>query len=284
MEKLLKTGFYNNRFTNASQIRINPDSLAVGRSYAAFEFFRIINKRPFYIDRHLDRLMNTLSILRLKIKYTKEQLHEIIHELIQKNEQSDYFLKIYALPGNSLNLNEMAKLLILPYEIEYFDQSVEKEGVNLISKEYSRFLPEAKSTNYIASIFWQSEMEVYNAVDVLYYINNQLLESSRGNVFVVKNGIISTPAKNVLKGITKSILMDIIPTTNWKLEEKTISMNELYDADEVFLSSTTKMVMPVIRIDDKVIANGKPGIITTTLLNLFVQHLNSWKQIYSTIA
>lgn len=284
MEKLLKTGFYNNRFTNAAQIKINPDSLAVGRAYAAFEFFRIINKRPFYIERHLDRLMNTLSILRLKIKYTKEQLHEIVQELIQKNEQSDYFLKIYALPGNSLNLNEMAKLLILPYEIEYFDQSVGKEGVNLISKAYARFLPEAKSTNYLPSVFWQSEMDANNAVDVLYYSNNQILESSRGNIFVVKNGIIATPGKNVLKGITKSILMDIIPGTNWKVEEKTISTDELFNADEVFLSSTTKMVMPVVQIDNRKIAEGKPGHITTSLLNLFRQHLNSWKQVYSTIA
>lgn len=278
-EKLLQTGFYNNRYTKASQIKISPDNLAIGRGYAAFEFFRVINGQPFYLERHLDRFFNTLHLLRLNINYSRPQLIQIFEEIIHKNGQPNCFIKIYALPGNSLQLEQTSRLLILPVDIAASPDLVYDQGVCLLFKEYARFLPEAKSTNYLPAVFWQNEMDAYNAFDVLYYSNNQVHESSRGNVFIVKKGKICTPNKDILKGITKSIVSDIIKSRNFPFEERPIFKDELLDADEVFITSTTKLVLPVVKIDTKLIADGKPGKITMELYQLFCQHLISWNQV-----
>ncbi|MDF1546451.1 MAG: aminotransferase class IV [Bacteroidales bacterium] len=274
-EKLLQTGFYNNRFTKASQIKIHPDNLAIGRGYAAFEFFRIINGLPFYLDRHLDRFFNTLKLLRLNVNYSRHQLQEIISEIIQKNEQLNYFIKMYALPGNSIKLNQTARMLILPVQIEEIPSYLYDQGVSLILKEYARFLPEAKSTNYLPSVFWQNEMEEAKASDVLYYYDNKILECSRGNIFIVKNGQIISPFKNILKGITRSIVIDIIQSHQMPFKATEINPTDLFAADEVFISSTSKLIMPVVNVKGAKIGDGKPGKISTELLNLFQIHLIS---------
>jgi branched-chain amino acid aminotransferase len=103
----------------------------------------------------------------------------------------------------------------------------------------------------------------------LYYYDNEILECSRANIFFVKDGRISTPKANVLKGITKSIVTDIINEKEIPFEEKRITPDKISSVDEIFITSTSKMVMPVVQIDNKIIGNGMPGEITKELSRQF---------------
>lgn len=277
-EKLLNIGFYNDKFVKAAQIKINPNNLAMTRGYAAFDFFRVINGRGFYAERHVARFFNTLKLLRLSIDYSANELTQIIEELLQNTQERNYFIKIYAIPGAIIKVNNKAKLLILAVEMENTPIELFETGISLILKNYQRFLPDAKSTNYLPTVFWQKELCESGASDVLYCHNNQILECSRANVFVIKNGHIFTPSLNVLKGITKSVVTDIIQETSMLLEERAITTHELFSADEVFITSTSKMVMPVIQIDNQVVSNGKPGEITKELIKHFNIRLLTWNE------
>lgn len=105
-------------------------------------------------------------------------------------------------------------------------------------------------------------------MDVLYHKNGEVSEVSRSNFFVVKNGTVITPDKHVLYGITRKktiqLAKEICP-----VEERTVTIGEVANADECFITGTTKKVMPVVEIDGKPIGNGKPGRITRQLMALF---------------
>ena len=182
-----KIGFNNGEFADLSDIAIPIDNIAVNRGYGVFDFFGVVNKKPFYLDRHLDRFFNSLIMLRLHINFSRETIQSHIESVIQKNEEVHY-LKLFAIPLEAeVTPNLACAFYILPVDSMPFNSEVYINGGSLITKEYMRFLPEAKSTNYLPLIYWASEISEVNAIDVLFYYNNTIHETSRGNIFMVKN-------------------------------------------------------------------------------------------------
>jgi branched-chain amino acid aminotransferase len=264
--------FNNGTFENISKIHVPVDSLTVNRAYAAYEFLRINNSKPFYLDRHLDRFFKTLELMRFSISFQRIEIEQIISELIMKNGASDFYLKLFAIAETSNKAVNTASLFITPFQFHDYPDEMYQNGANLIMKEYSRFLPEAKTTNYVASAYWQYEMDEKQAIDVLYFTGNEVFETSRGNLFIVKGNNIFTPDKNILKGITRSIVFDLVKELN-PIKEQAISVRDLFWADEIFITSTTKKIMPVININNAEISNGKVGIVSIKILELYNKEL-----------
>lgn len=273
------TGYTSLVFKNKNEITIPADADVVNRGYGAFDFFSIINGKPFYLDRHLDRFFNTMSYLRLKITETQIEVADIIHQVIEKNNITDFHMKLFAYPkkvfhGDVIDCNLFVIPVIMPSSA-IFDVT---NGVKLIAKEYQRFLPEAKSTNYMPMVYWHHEIHAAGAVDVLYYSEGDIRESSRGNVFVVKDGKVRTPDKKMLKGITRSIAIDILKKQNIPVLEEPVSLQSLFTADEVFLTSTTKRILPIIQVDEHIVQDGKPGTIAKLLLGEFEKIKEGWNK------
>jgi branched-chain amino acid aminotransferase len=108
-------------------------------------------------------------------------------------------------------------------------------------------------------------MEKAGAEDVLYHQDGQVSESSRSNFFIVKDGVISTPDKHVLMGITRKQILKIAGN----VQIRPVSLQEALDADEAFITSTTKILLPVTQLDDHTIGTGKPGSVTLDILEKF---------------
>ncbi len=264
--------FNNGTFGNISKILVPLDSITVNRAYAAYEFLRINNSKPFYVDRHLDRLFKTLELMRFSISFQRNDIEQIIDEMIVKNNVSDFYLKFFAITETSNKAINPASFFITPFQGHDYQDEMYQNGAILIMKEYSRFLPEAKTTNYVASAYWQYEMDEKKAIDVLYFSGNEVFETSRGNLFIVKGNNIFTPDKNILKGITRSIVLDLAKNL-YPVKEQAISVRDLFWADEVFITSTTKKIMPIININNSGIGNGKVGPVSTNILKLYKQEL-----------
>ncbi len=262
-------GFNNGTFQEVTEINIPITSLSINRGFGAFEFFEVINCRPFFGERHFQRLQHSVKILRLKNSFVS-QIDRLVDELIARNSVTNIFIKIFVLP-HSVGDTEAYEsgLYIFPVHMPEYPAEWYTNGARLIVKNYQRFLPEAKSTNYLSGQYWQYECDEANAVDVLYSDGNTLQETSRGNIFMVKDGVISTPNKNILKGITRSVVIDIINSQKWLFVEKDISVNELFAADEVFVTSTTKKIVPVVMIDGISINKGLVGEKSDKIMKLF---------------
>jgi len=263
----MKTGFSKNDYCDASQIEVPVVSIGLNRGYAAFDFMKVVNRKPFYTERHLDRFFRTMSILRIEIPFSREEVKSIIETLAAKNTGTYYGLKFFAIPDETTGPEKFSSdLYICPVDIPVHPDEIFEQGISLITKEYIRFLPEAKSTNYLPAMFWGNEMEKHHAMEILYCFNGQIFETSRSNIFIVNKGHVYTPDSNVLKGITRSIVADLLREKQIPFTEKEVSVAGLFAADEVFITGTTKAVMPVVKIDGKTIADGRVGEISRELL------------------
>lgn len=266
--------FINGFFDDDSRLNFPVHSLAVNRGYAAYEFFEVLSGKPLFIERHLARFRNTLLLMRLTTAFT-DQLEDLIEDLLAKNQIKNAFIKILALPQQSAGSEIQAGLFIFSVNFPAFPESAYMQGMRLLMKEYQRFLPEAKSTDYLASEYYKHEMDQLNAVDVLYYSDNLLHETSRGNIFLVIDGVFYTPASNILSGVTRSIVIELIQEMNLTLNIADVSVTLLSRAQEVFITSTTKRVMPIVSINGNPVGTGIPGILTTRLIKQFSDYRNA---------
>jgi branched-chain amino acid aminotransferase len=270
-------GFKRSKYCPVDEICIPGDCIGANRGYGAFDFFGVINKKPFYLDRHLDRFFNTMSLMRLKIPYSRDQLQSIIEKVVIQSELNNFYIKLFAYPmDNFLGIEIQAELFVIPVIVHIESTYNYQNGEKIITKEYQRFLPEAKSTNYLPLVYWQNEIEVAGAIDVLYHSEACVRETSRGNVFVVKAGKVFTPHEKILKGISRSVIIDILRSDNIPFAEQAISLEDLYSADEVFLSSTNKKVLPISQIDNISIGRNNIEPISIFLLKAFEKLQKEW--------
>ena len=262
-------GFNNGKYQLLEEISIPVTSLSINRGYGAFEFLEVINRKPFYGDRHAARLLNTMKILKLNTDFDRK-IEEIVEEIVERNGLIDYFIKLFVLPHEPARQgNYHGALYVFPAIMKSYDPSLYSSGAHLVTKEFERFLPKAKSTNYLAGQYWLDEQTDPQLTDVLFHNGQTVQETSRGNVFVVKDGKVTTPAQNILNGVTRGIILEILGSKNIPFAEAEVSLEELFSADEVFLSSTTKHIMPITRIDEHIIGKGTAGEITWKIMLAF---------------
>lgn len=145
-----------------------------------------------------------------------------------------------------------------------------EKGIKLITYEHQRQLPHVKSIDYLMAIWLQPLVQEKDADDVLYYKNGAAGECPRSNLFAVKEGVLITPSENILKGVIRKQVLQLAQGV-LPVEVRTITLGELKEAAEVFVTSTTKQVLPVRQIDDVVLFTDQPGKITRKLYSLLLK-------------
>ena len=143
-----------------------------------------------------------------------------------------------------------------------------ENGIRLASHEYQREFSQIKSINYLAALMLQDKIRQAEADDALYFSGNEIREATRSNFFIIKDKTVITPHEQILHGITRKKALEL-SRMHYKVEERTVLWNEIQEADECFLTGTTKKITPVVRIDDRIIADGKPGPVTRDLMKIF---------------
>jgi branched-chain amino acid aminotransferase len=136
-----------------------------------------------------------------------------------------------------------------------------------------RELPEYKTTNYIRAVNLQNWRKEEGAIEILYTYDNEILECATSNIFIVKDKILITPNENILKGVTRKVVLELAEG-KYKTEERPIYEEELKNADEIFITSSFKDIVPIVKIDDFKIANGQVGPITKELIKEFAKVIN----------
>lgn len=270
---IVMIAYVNNQFVDEISATIGIGDLAVQRGYGIFDYFRTRHHFPLFIEDHLDRFFNSAKQLRLEPLQTREELKFIVHEMIRHNNIPDAGIRLTLTGGYSLDNFEPASSNLIVTQQPVWLPAAEKiqKGLQVITHEYMRDVPDAKSINYLMSIYLLDKMRAEHADEILYCDNNFILEFPRANVFIVtKEKKVVTPRVNVLKGITRKRIMELAKHS-YHVEERNITIAELKGAAEVFLTSTTKRIIPVVTIDHQKVGDGEPGEITKNLLAQFVK-------------
>lgn len=256
------------------QISIGTDDLGFERGFAVFDYCRERDSRITFINDHLQRLDHSQSLLRLHYNANMEEVKNILETLLKKNNIINSYFK--CIISARLVENKTSAILTIYQDIyKPYDNEMYQNGITLILHEFAKPFPEYKTTFYLGSLREYDRMLENIAEDILFYFDNIVRECSRCNIFIIKGGLIYTPDKNILKGVTRHHVINCIKE-QYIVIEKDISVKELFEAEEVFISSTTKNIMPVVKIEDQMIGNGKPGNITKLLIPLFENYCTNY--------
>lgn len=269
--------FLNDRFVENSEGLLHVSDLSIQRGYGVFDFFRTVNGVPLFSNDHLQRFYNSAAYLHLPVKYDVQALSSIIHELIEKSSIHEAGVKIMLTGGYSADSYRPSEpnLVITCNPVAISTANDFERGYSIITHQYQRELPHVKSINYLMAVWLQPLLKEKQADDLLYYNNESLTEFARSNVFIVTpDNKLVTPEKNILHGITRKNVLSLA-TEMMAVEERGIPIDELINASEVFLTATTKRILPVLKINGRSVGNGKVGETTTRLYNKFLQLENS---------
>lgn len=261
----------NGDFIEYSKSVVPISDLAIQRGYGIFDYFRIGDGAFLFSEFYLDRFFKSMELSGFEFPYYRSDVHNMVISLVKKNNAPNSYIKLIVTGGNSpdgFNPGEKPNFMIINHEMKIWDNKLFSKGASLISDEYMRPFPLVKSTNYFNAVRLTPKMKKYKAVDVLYHFDKKVHETSRANIFMVKNEKIYTPNKNVLEGITRKRFIKAV-ASEYELGYKPFSFKKLLKADEVFITSTTKDVMPIVKIDKHKIGKGKTGKVCKKLIKLF---------------
>jgi len=247
--------------------RLHPADLAVIRGYGIFDFFRTEQYRPVFLEDYLDRFTASAAKTFLPLPYSREELRAIISELIAKNDLEQGGIRMVLTGGVSENHFSPATgtLFMFGEELSFPSEEKYQQGVKLLTVEHVRAIADIKTTNYTLPVWHSMRWKQEGAEDVLYHWNGWVSESSRSNFFIVKDGVIHTPDKHILLGITRKNLLAVAGD----VQIRPISLEEVWEADEAFISATTKILLPVTQIDDRKVGSGKVGKVCLDLMAKF---------------
>lgn len=246
--------FLNSKFIKSkkAQIQINDEGLNFG--YAIYETLHGFNDKIWNTNVHLRRLRNSAKELKIKIPYSNKQIEEILKKLTSKNKLKESKIKILVTPQNFLITQEK------------YTQPTHPQKVITIKSE--RPLSKIKSTSLINSVLARKEAEKQKAIDAI-FINekDQALEGTTSNIFIIKNKTLITTTQNALPGTTQEYIINLAKKLNMKTKIQTITLKQMEQADEFFITSSLKLILPITKINKKTIKNGRIGPLTKTLID-----------------
>lgn len=264
----------NDALLPANEASLGIADLSIQRGYGIFDFFKTVAGEPVFLDDHLDRFYSSAYQMRLPVKQSRQELTEMLYTLIRKNNLEDSGVRITLTGGYSsdgFNISDQSSLIVTQQKFHTnrdFDKSI-----SLISHDYQRQFSTAKTLDYLKAIWLQPVLKEKRVDDVLYHNNGFLRECPRANFFLVNHkDEILTSAHNILKGVTRKHILKVA-SKNFVAAERDITINDLKNAREAFISSTTKNIMPVTKIDGRILGYGKPGEITLALAKEFDKYV-----------
>ncbi|MBC5775193.1 aminotransferase class IV [Pontibacter sp. KCTC 32443] len=248
---------------------LHISDLAIQRGYGIFDFFKVEQGKPVFLEDYLERFYESAMLMELSVPLTTDALKDAISKLIQLNNLPQSGVKMILTGGYSANGYDPGEpnLLITEQPLVLPEQEMIEKGIKIITHEYIREIPRAKTINYSMGIRLINKIKAANASDVLYQQNGVVTEFPRCNFFIVtQDDTIVTPAEDVLLGVTRKNVLKLA-RQKYKTEERAVTIEDIAQAKEAFLTSTTKRILPIVQVDDMVIGDGKPGEVTKNLLD-----------------
>jgi branched-chain amino acid aminotransferase len=265
--------YIGGRWNHPHEATISINDTAILRAYSVFESLRTYDRRPFHLDEHLTRLYRSAQLIDLDIPYSREQITTIVREVIERNAYKHATIRIFVTGGETEDTilpSGKPVLIVLITPLGERDMQRFAHGSRVITTHLQRIMPEAKTNNYVAAVRTLKEAARRNASDAL-FVNEQdhVLEATRSNFFIFRGDTLVTPRQGILIGVTRNVVLDLA-RGRFPVEERPILFDELAQAGEAFITSSSKEILPIVQIDDLVIGNGKPGPRTYELEQRFI--------------
>jgi branched-chain amino acid aminotransferase len=249
-----------------------------------YETLRTYNGRPFLYDRHMRRLRNSAALIALDIPFTDDQLASQIRATTAATDlgHAEAYIRVLVTRGvGELTYDIKATptpsvvIIIKPLAeppAETYERGVKVALVDIVRNHPASVNPMIKSNNLLNQALAGQEAIRRGAFEgVMRNYRGELTECTTANLFVVRDGVALTPPleSGLLPGITREFLFEVGRDVGVDVRETVLRDDDLFTAQEAFLTSTTREAVPIVRVDDRMIGSGKPGPITWKLLKGF---------------
>ncbi len=247
----------------------------------AFEGIRSYGGLVFKLEEHIERLYETAHTLMINIPLTKKQMIDAILDTLKKNQLKDAYIRVIVSRGEGdLGLDPKKcfgkpSIIIITDKISLYPQSYYENGMEIITVPTVRNLPEAlnpqlKSLNYLNNILAKIEASNSGYSEAIMLDSQGFVAECTGdNIFIVKKGELFTPAQGRLRGITREVVIQLAKSNKNPVYECQMTRHEVYNADECFLTGTAAEIIPVVKVDGRLVGDGKPGALTKKMMKQF---------------
>ena len=256
-----------------------------------FEGIRAYHGQVFLCAEHLDRLYEGAQCLMIKIPNSKKEMRDILYRCLEKNGLQDAYFRLVVSRGpGDLGLSpkkcgEWGSVVCICASITLYPDSLYQKGLEVVTVAVPRAHPETlnprvKSLNYLPNIL--AKIEGHNAgVEEVVMLNHrgEVSECSGDNLFIVKDGVVKTPPPSavILEGCSRNLVLRLAREKGLEAAQPTLARYDLYTADECFLTGTAAEMIPVVKVDGRVIGGGRPGPVTQGLLADFRRYIQEYQ-------
>jgi branched-chain amino acid aminotransferase len=273
--------YIDGKYVPADQAKISVFDHGFLYGDGVFEGIRAYNGRIFRLKEHLDRLYDSAKTIDLKPPISKEEMTDIICEVLRRNELTDAYIRPIISRGmGDLGLDPRKcptpSVIVIATSWgamygDLYDKGLRAITVSVRRNPADALPPNVKSLNYLNNILAKIEANYKGGDEAIFFdTNGYISEGSGDNLYMVKNGEILTPhTLNNLRGITRMVLLEIAKSLGITVREQNLGYFDLYSADEVICTGTAAEVAPITWVDGRTIGTGKPGPVTRQLMAAF---------------
>lgn len=278
----MELAYYNGQFVGLDELVIPIDERGHQFGDGVYEVIRFYNGKPFMLIEHLERMIRSAEAIKLPIKETIEDYRKLILSAVEKSQLTDCNVYIQITRGiaarNHLFPDVPVSVAMTVRQAKPLAAALREKGVEAITHPDERWANcYIKSLNLLPNILAKQAAHDAGCYEAIMYKDGKITEGTSSNVFIVKNGeIITTPlSKQILPGITRMAVKELAEELEIPFIESYYTVEELLEADEVFVTSTTSEVLPVVKVDGKAIGNGVPGEVAAKLYDAFQKKIES---------
>jgi len=246
-----------------------------------YEVIPVFGNKLLRLDSHLIRLQNSLNRISLSNPKNDEEWADIFSALLEKNPGEDraVYLQVtrgaYAKRDLAINTQYPATVFAMVLHVTPPALEVVSKGISVITVDDFRWNAcDIKSTSLLGSVMLRQQASAANVEDAILIKNGVVTEGTASNVFLVKDGVLITPPTGLLllPGITRDLVIEIAKNNAIVVEEREIREAELYDADEIWMTSSTREIAPVIRLNDETVGTGAADAMWKRVMDLYQEY------------
>ncbi len=278
---------YNGQFIDKEDATISINDRGYQFGDGIYEVIKIYDGSMFTATEHIDRFYRSADEIQLVIPYTKDVLHKMLYDLVEENELETGHIYMQITRGVAPRNHAFPVEVTEPVLIAYTQTAARplenhRNGVGAIFVEDIRWLRcDIKSLNLLGNVLAKQKAHEAGCYEAIQHRGEVITEGSSSNIYGIKDGVLYThPTNNfILNGITRQVVMKCCEEINLKVVEEPFTKTQALQMDEIFLSSTTSEITPIIKIDDTVVGIGEPGVYTRKIQQAFEEKVQSLNKI-----
>jgi len=275
--------YINGKFYDKNNAKISVFDHGLLYGDGVFEGIRAYNRLVFKLDAHINRLYESAHSIMLKVPLNKDQLVKAVIQTLKVNKLNDAYIRLIVTRGEGdLGLDPRkcfgkASVIIIADKVKLYPENLYKNGMEIITvsttrNSHSALNPQIKSLNYLNNILAKIEA-VHLGYEEALMLNDSgyVAECTGDNVFMISENELYTPPEcmGALRGVTRGAVLKVARAAKIPTHEHVFTRHELYTAEECFLTGTAAEIIPIVKVDGRVIGSGKPGKMTLELMKKF---------------